>query len=136
MKMQKTSLIAALAMGALLTCATVAQAQDTNAAPRRGGRMTLQQRVDRISTQLDLSSDQKTKVTAALEAEGKQMRELRNDSSLSRNDRREKVRALREDTNKKFKDILSSDQYEKWQKIRSQMARPRRNAAGGQGNGQ
>ena len=98
--------------------------------------MTLQQRVDRISTQLDLSSDQKTKVTAALEAEGKQMRELRNDSSLSRDERREKVRALREDTNKKFKDILSSDQYEKWQKLRSQMARPRRNAAGGQGNGQ
>jgi Spy/CpxP family protein refolding chaperone len=131
MKAKKFSLVMATALGGLLALSSVSLAQDTNAAPRAPRRgPTLQQRVDRMSSELNLNNDQKTKVTALLEKQGKERRELFGDKSLSGEERREKMRALMQDENKQLKTILTPDQFEKWQKLREQM-RPRRQ--GGQG---
>ena len=114
--MNKLSLVAALAVGGLLACATVTSAQD---APKKKG-PTVEQRVDRMNTELNLTADQKTKVTALFEDSQKKMRELRQDTSLSQEDRREKVRGMREAEDKKLKEILTPEQWEKWQKVRPQ----------------
>ena len=114
--MNKLSLVAALAVGGLLACATVTSAQD---APKKKG-PTVEQRVDRMNTELNLTADQKTKVTALFEDTQKKMRELRQDTSLSQEDRREKVRGMREAEDKKLKEILTPEQWEKWQKVRPQ----------------
>ncbi len=113
-------MMAALALGTLLTCATPAPAQTTNAPGRGERRMTVQQRVDRMASELKLTDDQKTKVTALLEAQGKKRQELRADTSLSRDERREKTRAFMQEQNKKLKEILTPEQFEKWQKMRPQ----------------
>ena len=121
--------MAALGLGALLTCANLASAQTTNAPARNERRMTVQQRVDRMATELKLSDEQKTKVTALLEAGNKKRQELRADTALSQDERREKSRTFMRDQNKKLKEILTPEQFEKWQKMRPQ-GRGRQSQAG------
>src|SRR5260370_25856197 len=121
MKLNKFSLVAA-ALGGLVAFTNVTSAQDTNAnrrAERRGP--MVQQRVERMTTELNLNADQKTKLTALLEDQAKQRRELFRDSSLPREEPRDKMRALLEDENKQLKTILTPEQFEKWHKLREQM---------------
>jgi len=67
--MSRLSLIAAMALGGLLACSTLVTAQDsTNAPARRGkGGFSVEQRLERMTTQLDLTDAQKPKVKAVLE---------------------------------------------------------------------
>ncbi|MGH7969234.1 MAG: hypothetical protein ACREIC_10965 [Limisphaerales bacterium] len=76
--------------------------------------------MDKMSSELKLNDEQKTKITALLQADTKKRRELRADTSLERKDRREKNRALMQDENKQMKEILTSDQFEAWQKMNAQ----------------
>ena len=68
MKLAKLSLIAAMVLGGLLACGNIASAQDngTNAAPggKKGKRVTVEQRMERFTTELKLTDDQKPKVKA------------------------------------------------------------------------
>jgi Spy/CpxP family protein refolding chaperone len=114
--MNKLSLIAALAVGGLLAGATITSAQDT---PKKKG-PSVEQRVDRMNTEVTLTADQKTKVTALFEEDAKKMRELRQDTSMSQEDRRAKGRELREASDKKLKEILTPAQWDKWEKARPQ----------------
>jgi hypothetical protein len=135
MKAKRFSLTAMMALGGLLAFGNLGQAQDTNTtrnAQRRGP--TVQQRVDKMSTELKLNDDQKTKVTALLEKQAKDRRAIFGDSSLTREERRDKTRALAQDENKQLKAILTTDQFEQWQKLREQM-RPRRSGTPGEPGG-
>jgi Spy/CpxP family protein refolding chaperone len=118
MKKNKTRLMTVLALGGLLAVTSMAFAQNANAGnggQRRGG--SVQQRVDRMATELNLTDDQKTKVTTLFESQAKKRQELQN---LAPEDRREKARAMMQETNKKLKEILTPEQIKKWQEIRSQ----------------
>ena len=75
-----------------------------------------------MNTELKLTDDQKTKVTALFEEDAKKMRELRNDKNLTREDQREKFRAMRTESESKLKQILTPEQWEKHQ----QRMRPNR----------
>lgn len=126
MNMKRLSFVAALALGGLLAFTAATSAQDNNA-PKRPGRRapSVQQRVDRINTEVNLTDEQKTKVTSLFEKDAKQMQELRqNASNLSQDERREKFRALREESDKQLKAILKPEQWDKWQKAREQMGGP------------
>jgi Spy/CpxP family protein refolding chaperone len=114
MKLMKLSLVAALALGSLLACSTVAMAQDTgggNGGGKKGGR-SVEARLERMSTELNLTDEQKPKVKAVLEDTAKKMQEI------PREERRDKMPALMEDQNKKLKEILTPDQYTKLQSMR------------------
>lgn len=122
MKVYRICTVAAAALAGLLAVTNASAAQDTNTTrrvERRGP--TVQQRVERMTTELQLNDDQKTKVTALLEKQSKERREIMGDSALPREDRRDKMRALTEDENKQLKTILTPEQFEKWQKLREQM---------------
>lgn len=118
--MNKLSLVAALAVGGLLASATITCAQNSNAQKRDRKGPSVEQRVERMNTEVNLTADQKTKVTALFEEDGKKMRELRQDTSLSQEDRRAKMRTMREESDKKLKAILTPDQWQKWEKARPQ----------------
>jgi periplasmic protein CpxP/Spy len=109
--MSKISLVAALALGGLVAFSTLATAQNANKAERKGrkGGGTVEQRLERMSTQLDLTEAQKPKVKAVLEEMDKQIKDT------PREERREKMRTLREDETKKLKEILTHDQFKKYQ---------------------
>lgn len=108
--MSKLSLIAALALGGLMACSTLATAQD---APKKGGKkgMTAEQRLEAMTTQLSLTDEQKPKVKALLEDTAKKMKDV------APEDRQTKGREIRDEQNKKMKEILTADQFTKYQEM-------------------
>jgi protein CpxP len=136
MKASKISLIAAVIAGVMLAYAPALRAQDTNRDTRtrqgRAGGAGMKERVDKMAEDLKLTADQKTKVEAVMKEQGEKMRGLRD---LTPEERREKSTALRAETTKKMKEILTAEQFTQWEKNRPQ-GRPggRRGAppAGGQ----
>jgi Spy/CpxP family protein refolding chaperone len=129
MKTYKLSLIAALALGGLMACASLATAQDnkdskgSQGQPRGGGRMSVESRMERLTTELSLTDAQKPKVKAVLEETQKKMGEIRGDSSLSQEQRREKFTAIREEETKALKPILTPEQMEKYKNLPQQFRR-------------
>jgi len=124
MRLHKYSLIAVLALGSLLCGTQLSSAQDAKEGNKEGkkrGGMSAQQRADTLATRLELSAEQKTKVTTVFEAENKKIRDLRADQSTPREQQREKLRALREETAKEMKGILTPAQFEQWQKMRQEL---------------
>ena len=118
--MNKLSLIAAMALGGLVACSTLATAQDaTNNVPKKNGKhgFGIEQQMQRLSDQLTLTDEQKPKVKAALEDQQKKMQELRGDTSLDPAARRDKMQTIREELNTKMKAILTADQYTKYQEM-------------------
>ena len=111
--MSRLSLIAAMALGGLVACSTLVTAQDsTNAPARRGkGGFSVEQRLERMTTQLDLTDAQKPKVKAVLDETAKKMKDV------APEDRREKMRTIREEETKKFKEILTSEQFAKYKEM-------------------
>jgi Spy/CpxP family protein refolding chaperone len=132
MKANKTMLIAALAVGSLLMWNPILRAGNTNTPPStppagappagqppRGG-------FERLAEQLNLTADQKPKVQSILQTQMQKMRDLRQDTSLTAEDRAAKMKAIRENTVTQMKAVLTADQFKKWQDMQSQM-RNRRN---------
>lgn len=127
MKTYKLSLIAALALGGLMACASLATAQDNKdskgGGQGRGRGMSVDARMERLTTELSLTDAQKPKVKAVLEDSQKKFQELRGDSSLSQEQRREKMTAIREDESKALKPILTPEQMEKYKNLPQQFRR-------------
>ena len=127
MKSTKSTLIAALATGALLTCGSLFAA-DTNTPPAggpptgehgpgmRGGRPD-------FAKTLDLTDEQKPKVDAIMKDAGEKRKALREDTSLSQEDRRAKTKALQEETTAKMKAVLTPEQFTKYEKMVQGMRR-------------
>jgi periplasmic protein CpxP/Spy len=106
--MKKLSLIAAVALGTLVACSmAIAQDAGKDAAKKKG--MSVDQRMERLTTQLNLTKDQKPQVKAVLEDTAKKMKDL------APEDRREKGKAIREDEVKKLKAILTDEQFKKYE---------------------
>jgi len=109
--MSKLSLIAALALGGLMACSTLATAQQD--APKKKG-MTAEERLDAMTTKLDLKDDQKPKVKTVLEATSTAMQKIRNDTSLDQQGRRDAMKPIMDTQNTAMKAILTDDQYKKY----------------------
>jgi Spy/CpxP family protein refolding chaperone len=110
--------IPTLIIGAFLASATLAPAQEKKEgkAGKRGA--GIEQRVNRMAQDLNLKEEQKTKLKAVFEDQEKKLGALREDTSLSRQERQTKGRGIREDFDKKMKDILTPEQFQKMQKNR------------------
>jgi periplasmic protein CpxP/Spy len=123
MKLTKATLLAALTAAGLLACGQ-AFAQDTtpntppagtstNAAPRMGRAFNM----DRLVKALNLTDDQKPKVQPILDSWHTQTMAVFTDSTLSRDDKRAKVKTIHDDTTAKLQPILTADQLATWNKI-------------------
>jgi periplasmic protein CpxP/Spy len=122
MKLSKMGLLAALTLGGLVVCSNMALAQDAKDGKKGGkGRPTVEQQMERMTEQLTLTDAQKPKVKAVLEESQKKRQEMFNDSSVPQDQRREKMQALMKDQDAKLKGILTTEQYDKWQKAREEM---------------
>jgi periplasmic protein CpxP/Spy len=133
MRIQGLTLLAALALGGLLASTTVSSAQDANTRTNRPARgRTMEQRLDRLTSELNLTDAQKPKVKAALEENMKNMEELRN---VPREERRDKMREVREQHAKKMKEILTPDQFEKYKKLQEEMRQRRPGGPGAPDSG-
>jgi len=85
------------------------------------GQMSPDQRLQMLTKQLNLTSDQQEKIKPILENESQQMQTLRQDSSLSREDRMSKMQQIRQSTHAQIRSNLTSDQQQKFDEMMSHM---------------
>jgi len=97
----------------------------------QGQPMTVDQRLQNMTNQLNLSEAQQQQIKPILENESKQMQTLREDSSLSQQDRRSKMMQIRQETAGQIKPILNADQQKQYDEMMMRMNRGR--GAGGPG---
>jgi len=120
MKLSKISVIAAMVLGGLVAGSTMVRAADaTDSSGKgkgKGNRMTVEQQMEKLTTELTLTDAQKPKVKVVLEDTSKKRQELRADTSTPQDEQRTKYRALMDDQEKKLKEILTPDQMEKYKK--------------------
>ena len=130
MKLTKISLIAVLAAATALSYspAFAQDAKDGKDTPKKRGGDFVKQRMDRLNEELKLTDAQKPKVEAVVNAQVEKMRGLRD---ATPEERQEKMKASREEESKKMKEILTAEQFAKYEK----MPPPGRGGAGGQGGG-
>jgi hypothetical protein len=94
----------------------------------QGQPMTADQRLQRMTQQLNLTDSQQQQIKPILENESKQMQALHEDSSLSQQDRMTKMMAIRQDSSSQIKPILNADQQKQYEEMTN-----RRRGAGGPG---
>ena len=87
------------------------------------------QKAQAIAQELNLTPQQKEKILPILVNEVPKVNAIRNDNSLSRTQKMEKVKAIHQQTDPQMKAILSPEQYQKLKQIRLQAVK---NAAQGQ----
>lgn len=76
-----------------------------------------QKRVQRMTKQLKLSSDQQSKILDILQDQQKQFESLRSDTSSSQEDRHSKMMGLRKNTDEQIRGVLNADQQKKFDKM-------------------
>lgn len=102
-----------------------ARAQDTGAqssAPAQSEMHHGQRgsRLESLSKELNLTDEQKAKVKPILEDEGKQMKAVREDSSLSQEQKHDKAKQIHETTHSQINDLLTPEQQQKFAQLKEQ----------------
>ena len=96
------------------------------------GRMTLEQRVDALAKTLGLTDAQKEKVTEIYKKQQEEMAKLR---ELPQDQRREKMTALRNETNEAISALLTPEQRPKWAEYLKTQSERRPGGRGGRTGG-
>jgi len=130
--------VAIFALGLTVLSALPAMAQDPapppplpgQGGPRHGGMRGNQ--VDFLTKQLNLTPDQVTQVKAIDEDTWKQMKALREDTSVAGPDKRAKMMDIHKASQDKIRGLLTADQLTKFDALQAQM-RERRERHGGPG---
>ncbi len=119
-----------LALAALCSVAMVAQQPpDQNAGQGSehrgehmgGGRMNSQGMLDHMTKELNLSSDQQAKIKTILDDQQKQAQALREDTSMSQQDRMSKMRDIHKSTMAQVRAQLTADQQTKFDEMQKTM---------------
>ena len=125
MKSTKTMLVAALAVSALLACSSSLRAEDAPSTPPAGAPPAGQNgpgmkggRPD-IAKALDLTDEQKPKVEAIMKSSMEKRKALREDTALTPEDRKAKMKTIQEETATQMKAVLTPEQFAKFEKMRS-----------------
>jgi len=115
-----TFLFAVVLIGAVAAVAQTASGQSGQGQPP-----TVDQRLQRLTQTLELTGEQQEKIKPILESENTQMQSLRDDTSLSQQDRFTKMKQIRENTVSQINPILTPDQQKKYAEMMSRMGRGR-----------
>jgi Spy/CpxP family protein refolding chaperone len=132
--------VAIFALGLTVLSALPARAQDPSApptppqgqaGPRHGGMRGNQ--VDFLAKKLDLTPDQVTQVKAIDEDTWKQMKALREDTSVAGPDKRAKMMDIHKSSQDKIRGLLTADQQTKFDALQEQMRERREHHGDGPG---
>jgi Spy/CpxP family protein refolding chaperone len=78
------------------------------------------EKLEALSKQLNLTPEQKAKLLPILKAEAPKMQAIKENSSLTKMQKVEQIRALHEQTNPQVQAILTPQQFQQLQEIRRQ----------------
>ena len=115
---------------------TAAPPPDQGGGPGRRGMMDPDQQLARMTKRYKLSADQQGQIKPILDNQQQQMQALRQDSSLSPEDRRAKMMSIRSDSRSKIEALLNDDQKKKFDEDQQRMQeRMQERMQGGAGGG-
>ena len=123
MKKMNRNLLTALVLTGALSLLPVSRAADNDAnakSPSGERRERIRDRLQEVAKELNLTEDQKEKLKPILHAEMEKIKELRENKDLTREQKIEKFKAIREEAAPQVKAILTPEQLEKWQKMREE----------------
>ena len=93
------------------------------------------QRTQELTKKLNLTSDQQTKVQDILQSEHSQMESLRQDTSLSQQDRHAKMMDIHQSSDTQIRALLDSTQQKKWDEMQAKREQWGQNRRHGSPNG-
>jgi len=105
---------------------TVALAQTSSSGMQQGAmaegqaKQGMHDRLEWLSKELNLTDEQKGKLKPILQDEGKQMRAVHDDSSLSPDQKRDKMKQIRETFRPQIQAVLTPEQQEKFKNLKEQ----------------
>jgi protein CpxP len=137
MTTSKLSWMAVVALVATLNTTALIAADNTDSPdkpkPARkqgaGGdqaRERVRDRIEQVAKELNLTEAQRAQLRPVFRKEAEKLKALRDDTSLTREQKREKMKSIREDFQKEVKPVLTAEQWEKWQKMRQERPQQRR----------
>jgi periplasmic protein CpxP/Spy len=77
-------------------------------------------RMAHMAKKLNLTQDQQTQLKPIFQSQHQQVKTIKNDTSLTKEQKKEKFQALRQDTMAKVNNILTPQQQQEWQQMRAQ----------------
>lgn len=104
----------AVAIPPLAQGAQAKRAPANSQTSRRAARLHRRRQIEKA---LHLTPEQKAKLKTIFQAQRKQVLALRKNHHLTRGQRRHQLIALRLATNRKIKQVLTPEQWKKWQKL-------------------
>ena len=125
MNINRQTLVVLAAVAGVLSLQLLALAADNQAPaqPASGDRAAgLRERMQDTAKELNLTDEQKEKLQTIIRAQAGKLRELRQDTSLSAEDKKEKLRTIREEITAEVKKVLTPEQFEKWKAKQGQLA--------------
>ena len=108
--------VSSLCFGMSVLMATMSSAQQKAAQQPSGQQQST--KLQEIAQYLSLTPQQKDKILPILAAEAPKVREIKNDPSLSRMQRTQRIKAIHQQNDPQMKAILSPAQYQKLQAMR------------------
>jgi hypothetical protein len=95
--------------------------------------MTPDEQLDRMTKRYNLSADQQMQIKPILANQQQQMMSLRQDSSMSRDDKMAKMKSIREDSSTKIQAVLNDTQKKQFADDQQKMQERMQQRGGGGG---
>jgi Spy/CpxP family protein refolding chaperone len=119
------TILMVLTAGLLLAGQTYPAPQTSSSTPQQGSAMgghpdamSPQAHLLMLSEKLNLTDDQKAKLKPILEDQAQQMKAVRDDTSLSQEQRKAKKKALHESFHDQINGVLTPEQQAKWKQMK------------------
>jgi Spy/CpxP family protein refolding chaperone len=121
MNQKRNILVLALALfAAVAGLQALAQTQSSSTAIDPETRAKIQQHLQHLSSELNLTDDQKQKIQPILQSEFQQLRTVHNDTSLSADQKQSKMQGIRDSAKSQIEPILTPDQQKKLAAMKEQ----------------
>jgi len=125
MQMKKHAVIALAVAAGALSPQPLTRAADAGQPAQRAGEGRLaavRERMQETARELNLTDEQKQKLQTIVRERMEKLRDLRQDNSLTREEKMGKFRAAREEINAEVKKLLTPVQFQEWQASRGVLA--------------
>ncbi len=115
MKIMKYLLATAILAGCLSAVPMVSAAQKADRKANKAAQADNARGPLKQFDELNLTDDQKAKLKPLLQEEATKIKEIRKDTSVPRREQAQKIKGVRDEYAAKIKEILTPEQYQKWQ---------------------
>lgn len=113
--------------------ATNTEGQNSTSNDAAAHKAQMQKHLEWLGQQLNLTDDQKEKLKPILQDQHKQMKAVRDDTSLTQDQKHEKMKQIHESTHTQIQAILTPEQQEKFKQLKEEGMEQRKEGAKGEG---